>query len=122
MLRRLPRDRSLLGLFAAPLVLAVHAVLAFAVFRLGCTPAFEDVDFFGVPVSVFLLAALTVAALVLILFAGLHLPRAIRQADAATRRTPGRRTVLILVSVALVIVSFLLAGAWGAALLGAPCP
>jgi hypothetical protein len=121
--RRLPlRDRSLLELFAAPLVLIAYAILAFGVFRLGCAPAFADVDFFGVGVTVFLLGALTVAALVLILFAGLHLPSVFHRADATGGQTPRRRTALVLISVALVLVSFLLAGAWGFTLLGAPCP
>lgn len=122
MRRRLPRDRSLLELFAAPLVLAAYAILAFGVFRLGCAPAFEDVDFFGVPVTVFLLGALTLAALVLILFAGLHLPRVLRRAETTVGQTPARRTALILLGATLVVASFLLAGAWGMLLLNTSCP
>lgn len=114
------RHRALLALLAAPLVLVAQALLAFAVFRLGCLPAFEDVDFFGVPVTVFLLAALTLAALVLIVFAGLHLPRALARADAG--QTPGGRAGWLVLGLLLAIVSFLLAGAWGYALLVTPCP
>lgn len=117
--RSLFRDRALLALLAAPMVLAVQAVVGFAVFRLGCTPAFEDVDFFGVPVTAFLLGALTVAALVLIVFAALHLPRALAQAP---ERPPGRRLALMLLGVLLAVASFLVAGAWGIVLLEAACP
>lgn len=111
-----------LPLLAAPLVFAAQALLAFGVFRLGCTPALEDVDFFGVPVTAFLLAALTAAALVLIVFAGLQLPRSLGRAAAAGGQAPARRTVAIVLGLALVVASFVLAGAWGVALLETPCP
>lgn len=115
------RDRVLTALAAAPLVAAVYALVAYSIFRLGCTPPFVDVDFFGVPVTVFLLAALTLAALVLIAFAGLHLPRALK-ALAHPAPSPGRRAAWLLLGGLLAAAAFLLAGALGLALLNTPCP
>lgn len=62
----------------APAVFLAYAVLAYAVVATGCAPAFVDVEFFGVKVSLFLLLALTSAALILIIFACLSSLRVLR--------------------------------------------
>src|SRR5256885_17178529 len=51
---------------SAPAIALVYAAVAYTFVTLGCMPLFSDVDFFGVRVTMFLLAALTGAALVLI--------------------------------------------------------
>lgn len=62
----------------APALALGYALIAYGVITTGCTPPFADVDFFGVNVTVFLLLALTVAALILIVFAAMNAIRVLR--------------------------------------------
>jgi hypothetical protein len=63
---------------SAPAIALVYAAVAYTFVTLGCMPLFSDVDFFGVRVTMFLLAALTGAALVLIVLACLNSLRVLR--------------------------------------------
>ena len=111
------------ALVSAPFVGVAYGVIAYAVTVVGCMPAFEDADFFGVRVTVFLLLALTVAALILILFAGWNVWRACR-ALQRRRRSHGfdARFGWGALGAAMVVAAF--AGtAWaGVSFLLAPCP
>lgn len=91
-MRRFKLDRPISNAVAAPLVALGFAACAYTIHTVGCLPQFADAEFFGVPVKQFLLAALAVAALTLIVFAGLAAGRQLRVArrlrrsvDAATR-------------------------------------
>lgn len=66
--------------WVAPAIAVGYAVIAYGFVTVGCMPPFADVDFFGVAVTVFLLLALTVAALILIVLALLNALRALRTA------------------------------------------
>src|SRR5581483_2879160 len=68
-----------------PVVALAYATIATLVVKTGCRPPFTDVEFFGVPVTTFFLAALTASALVLILFAGWNAWRVARIARRRTR-------------------------------------
>lgn len=106
----------------APAVAVAYAAIALIVTRIGCTPPFADVDFFGVPVTVFLLLALTLAALTLIVFAGLHAWRTFR---VLRRRRSGvdffARRGLSAGGVALALAAFAATVWLGIYLLRAPC-
>lgn len=87
---------------SAPAVAVAYAAIAYAVVTTGCMPPFADVDFFGVPVTVFLLLALTVAALILIIFAAMNALRVLRVlrrrhrgGESLTRRGLGAAAVLL---------------------------
>lgn len=90
---------------SAPAVAAAYAAIAYSVVTTGCIPPFSDVDFFGVPVTDFLLLALTVAALILIIFAGMNALRVLRVlrrrhrgGESLTRRGLGVAAVLLAVT------------------------
>lgn len=107
----------------APAVALGFALIAYVIVRTGCSAPFVDTDFFGVPVTVFLLLALTVTALILIVFAGLNAWRAYR---VLRRRRRGgddlsaRRRIGI-AAVSLSVAAFM-ATAWlGAVFLMTPC-
>lgn len=106
----------------APAVALGYAVIALLIVRVGCTPPFLDTDVYGVPVTFFLLLALTVTALILILFAALHawrtlrvLQRRRRGGDFSTRQKVGVAGVL------LAIAAFAAVAWLGLVLLGMPC-
>ncbi len=106
----------------APAIAVVYAAVAYVLVTIGCIPMFSDVDFFGVRVTLFLLAALTVAALVLIVFAGLHSLRVLRA--IRRRHRGGDRPTDFRLRVAAVLIAFAaFAGtAWmGWIFLSTPC-
>lgn len=116
------RGNQLRIAMSAPAVAVAYAAIALLVTRIGCTPPFADVDFFGAPVTVFLLLALTLAALMLIVFAGVHAWRTFR---VPRRRRSGAdfnaRRGLSAGAVALALAAFA-ASIWlGIYLLRAPC-
>lgn len=91
-MRRFKLDRPIANAVGAPLVALGYTACGYAVRSVGCLPQFVDSEVFGLPVVLFLLAALTVAALTLAVFAGLGAVRQLRVArrlrrsvDAATR-------------------------------------
>jgi hypothetical protein len=98
---RAKRNYLLWAILSAPFVGLLYAAIAYAVVRIGCRPSLSDVDFFSVPVTFFLLFALTLAALLLIVFAGLHALRALwsraqrRERDRFQRRL-GSLLILLL--------------------------
>jgi hypothetical protein len=63
---------------SAPAIAVGYAAIAYTLVSMGCMPLFSDVDFFGVRVTMFLLAALSGAALVLIVLACLNSLRVLR--------------------------------------------
>ncbi len=64
-------DRSIKTAVGGPLVGIGYYVIALAVRYIGCLPTYADADFAGIPVAQFLLLAVTLAALVLTVFAAL---------------------------------------------------
>lgn len=85
-------------------------------------PPFSDVDFFGVPVTVFLLLALTVAALILIVFAGMNALRVLRVlrrrhrgGESLARRGLGAAAVL------LALIAFAITAWLGLLFFHTPC-
>ena len=76
----------------APAITVVYAAIAYVFVTIGCMPPFSQVDFFGVHVTLFLLAALTGASLILILLAylnSLRVLRALRRHREASERRYG---------------------------------
>lgn len=66
---------------AAPAVWFVYTVLAAAVVSVGCTPEFAEAEFRGIKVTLFLLGALTLTAVILIVLSVLA---GMRQGEMAT--------------------------------------
>jgi len=117
----LSRGNQLRAAATAPAVAIGYALIAFAVARVGCQPPFLDTEVFGVPATAFLLLALTVTALILIMFAGLNAWRTLRVVRRRPRAFDARaRTVA---GVGLVLAAIALAAtAWiGVTLLQTPC-
>lgn len=107
----------------APAVAFVYAAIAALIVRTGCTPPFLDTEVFGVPVTLFLLLALTVTALILILFAALHAWRTLRVLQR--RRRGGDLPVRLrlgVLGVVLAAAAFALVAWLGAVFLRMPCP
>jgi len=106
----------------APAIAVVYAGIAYGFVTIGCIPAFSDVDFFGVRVTLFLLAALTVAALILIVLACLHamrVLRAIRLRHRGVERPQDRGLRVAVVAIALAAFA---GTVWmGSIFLWAPC-
>jgi hypothetical protein len=94
----------------APAITVGYAVIAYVFVTIGCTPPFSEVDFFGVRVTLFLLTALTVAALILIVFAYLNTLRVLRVLRRRYRESGERRGSLQL-GVAAVVLALTAFGA-----------
>lgn len=104
---------------SAPAIALAYAAIAYAVVTTGCMPPFSDVDFFGVPVTAFLLLALTVAALILIVLAAMNALRVLR---VLRRRHRGRtQRGLGAIAVGLAVVAFLVTGWLGVLFFTTPC-
>ncbi len=114
----LSRGTQLRAAANAPAVAVGYAAIALLVVRTGCTPPFLDTEVFGVPVTFFLLLALTVTALILILFAGLHAWRTLR---VLQRRQRGERRAAGVAGIGLAVAAFLAVAWLGALLLRMPC-
>ncbi len=105
---------------SGPLVCFFYFLLAYAIRVLGCTPAFADTDFLGINVTVFLLAAITVAALVLIVFNGVAAARARRSTamSAVASKLPYFHVLIL----ALPMLAFAVTLGGGVMFLRSPCP
>ena len=91
--RTFKMDRSAKTALGGPLVGLGYYVIALVMRYIGCLPAYVDTDFAGIPVAQFLLLALTLAALVLTVFAalaGLRLYRQSARARGGSAREAGR--------------------------------
>jgi hypothetical protein len=106
----------------APAIAVVYAGIAYGFVTIGCIPAFSDVDFFGVRVTLFLLMALTVAALTLIVFACLHSLRVLRAIRRRHRGDDGPMDAGLRMAAVLIASAAFAGTAWlGWILLWAPC-
>ena len=76
-------DKSVKTAVGGPIIAAGYYVIGYAVRYVGCLPTYIDAEFAGIPVAQFLLLALTVAALILCVFAMLAGWRTYRQAARA---------------------------------------
>lgn len=120
--RNFKMDRSTKTALGGPLVGLGYYVIALAVRYIGCLPAYADADFAGIPVAQFLLLALTLAALVLTVFAalaGLRLYRQSARARASSARKAGHWG---LAGIALAAVTFAGIVAGALPMLRATCP
>jgi len=119
----LTRGNQLRAALNAPVVAVAYAVIALLVTMTGCLPPFIYADFFGVPVTFFLLLALTGAALILIVFAGLHAWRTYRVLYRRRRRAADWSVRRGLNAMAVVLALLALAAtAWlGTYFLRTPC-
>lgn len=106
----------------APAVAIGFAALALLVVRTGCSPPFADADFFGVPVTLFLLLALTATALILIVFAGINAWRTWRVLRRRRRSGDEVAARVGLVGVVLAFLAFVVTGWLGVVFLLMPCP
>jgi hypothetical protein len=115
-------DRSIKTAVGGPLVGVGYYVIALAVRYIGCLPAYADADFAGIPVAQFLLLALTLAALVLTVFAalaGFRLHRQSARARSSSARKAGRWG---LAGIALAAAAFAAIVAGALPMLRATCP
>ncbi|MFL6624135.1 MAG: hypothetical protein ACJ8J7_00905 [Sulfurifustaceae bacterium] len=109
--------------WAAPVIAAGYSVIAYGVVTVGCTPPFEEVDFFGAPVTVFLLLALTVAALILIVLALLQTLRVLRVVqERYTGEASNARRRLAVAAACLAVAAFAAVASLGALLFQMKCP
>ena len=106
---------------SAPAVAVTYAVIAWLVVRTGCSPPFVDTEVFGVPVTLFLLLALTVAALILIVFAGINAWRAWRVLRRRRRTGDEIASRLGLASLVLALVTLAVTAWMGALFVLMPC-
>lgn len=86
-------DKAMKTAFGGPIVAVAYYVVAFVVRYMSCLPSFSDAEFADIPVTQYLLLALTVAAAILTVFAMLAGWRLYRQSTRArgdTGRTAGR--------------------------------
>ncbi|MBI3897089.1 MAG: hypothetical protein HY308_02200 [Gammaproteobacteria bacterium] len=117
-----PTKRHYFSAFlSAPAVAAIYWLITFLVELVGCMPAFADVDFFGVRVTVFLLIALTFAALILIIFAALQAVRVFRVAARRRHRDGLDPRLGVALAIVLALISFAVTVWVGYAVLRAPC-
>ncbi|HEX7045655.1 MAG TPA: hypothetical protein VF203_13695 [Burkholderiales bacterium] len=117
----LSRGNQLRAAAAAPAVAIGYALIALLVTRVGCQPPFVDTEVFGVPATAFLLLALTVSALILIMFAALNAWRTLRVLRRRRRAFDARARAIAVLGIALAALA-LAATAWiGVTLLQTPC-
>lgn len=120
--RNFKMDRSTKTALGGPLVGLGYYVIALVVRYIGCLPAYVDADFAGIPVAQFLLLALTLAALVLTVFAalaGLRLYRLSARARSGSARKAGHWG---LAGIALAAATFGVIVAGALPMLRATCP
>lgn len=118
----LSTGNQLRAVATAPAVAVGFAVLALLVVRTGCSPPYADTDFFGVPVTLFLLLALTATALILIVFAGINAWRTWRVLRRRRRSSDEAATRVGFIGVILAVLAFAFASWLGITLLLTPCP
>lgn len=121
MVNRVKRNYFIWAVLSPPVVGLTYWLLAFSVVTVGCLPSFADTDFFGVPVILFLLAALSLAALVLVLFAGLHAFRALRARVQRRQRDRVERQVGTILIILLTIAVFVVTAWLSLGFLFTPC-
>lgn len=83
-------DKAVKTAAGGPLVAAGYYAIAFAVRYVSCLPTYSDAEFADIPVAQFLLTALTLAALILTVFAmlgGFRIYRQAVRARGAARKT-----------------------------------
>lgn len=115
-------DRSIKTAISGPLVGVGYYVIALAVRYIGCLPTYADADFAGIPVAQFLLLALTLAALVLTVFAALAGFRLYRQSARARSSNVRKAGTWGLAGIALAAVAFAGIMAGALPMLRATCP
>lgn len=104
---------------SGPMVVVGYALAVFVIRYAGCLPRFVDTDFADIPVTDFLLIAVSAAALFLAIFAGiggLRLYRQARQARGETGRHMRRWGLsgILLAALGFVAVGWLARHAIGA--------
>lgn len=109
--------RNALG---APLVTLTHYLVGSLINAVGCLPRFVDADFLDLPVVDFLLAAITLAALTLIVFAGIGCWRMLR-APGGDREARLRRQRWAVAGLVLVPIAFAITASAGSDLLAQSC-
>lgn len=114
-------DRAIKTAVGGPLVGVGYYVITLAVRYIGCLPAYADADFAGIPVAQFLLLALTLAALVLTVFAALAGFRLYRQ-SARARSGNARKAGWGLAGMALAAAAFAGIVAGALPMVRATCP
>lgn len=115
-------DKSIKTAVGGPVVAAGYYVIGYAVRYVSCLPTYSDAEFADIPVTQFLLLALTGAALILTVFAMLAGFRLYRQSIRA-RANPGRQAMRWgLAGIALGALSFAAIAAGAMPLLGTKCP
>lgn len=108
---RIKRNYLLWAIGSAPTVALIYAALALSVVTIGCTPSLSGTIAFGVPAPFFLLAAATLAALIMIVFGTMHALRALRaRAQRRQRDRLQRRIGSILI--ALLGAAVFVGAAW----------
>lgn len=115
-------DRAIKTAVGGPLVGVGYYVVALAVRYIGCLPAYADADFAGIPVAQFLLLALTLAALVLTVFAALAGFRLYRQSARARSSNVRKAGGWGLVGIALAAAAFAGIVAGALPMVRATCP
>jgi len=115
-------DRAIKTAIGGPLVGVGYYVIALAVRYIGCLPAYADADFAGIPVAQFLLLALTLAALVLTVFAALAGFRLYHQSARARSGNVRKAGGWGLAGIALAAAAFAGIVAGALPMLRATCP
>lgn len=121
MVNRIKRNYFIWAVLSPPAVGLTYWIIAFSVVTVGCAPPFADTDFFGVPVILFLLSALSFAALVLVLFAGLHALRALRARAQRRQRDRMERRIGAVLIVLLALTVFAVTAWFGLGFVLTPC-
>ena len=121
MLRRVSVNNVVKVAISGPIAAVGYAFTVFGIRYMGCLPRFMDTDFADVPVTEFLLIAVTAAALFLTVFAGIGGFRQYWQARP-TRGEVGRRTRRWgLIGIASALLAFVAVGWLGGNSVGIGC-
>lgn len=115
-------DKSIRAAAGGPIVAAAYYVIGYAVRYMSCLPSYSDAEFADIPVAQFLLLALTVAALILTVFAMLAGFRLYRQSMRARADSARKAAGWGLAGIALGVLAFAAIGAGAMPLLTAQCP
>lgn len=121
MSRRFNVNPMVKAAISGPIVAIGYALAVFGIRYIGCLPRFADTDFADIPVTEFLLIAVTAAALFLTVFAAIGGFRQYRQART-TRGEAGQRTRRWgLIGIGSAVLSFVAVGWLAGNSLGVNC-
>lgn len=115
-------DRSIKTVAGGPIVALAYYLVAIGVRYVGCLPTYVDAEYAGIPVAQFLLYALTLAALMLTVFAMLAGFRIYRQSARARANAASKTARWGLIGIALGAAAFAAIAAGAAPMLVVSCP